>query len=293
MEVPVARANGTLSLHTFALPRATWDSLRSMSLCLCGGEASALPLLTPVPPTAPTMCASDARRECRDFVSNVWRELLSEHENKSVMTLFLPQGAVKFRRGDDVVAFAFAVAVDPQRDVLPSRNFTAAALRRARAGAGAARDVSSVDDAADATAHAARIAMDLANTVVELVQSTVTLPEWTYLWNREPAHFPFPFQSSQYLHLLRNALTGAVLRDKNMDPFMPHEFDWTMRLLGRDWPTLGVTMIGLSRILNTHFALADTVASGVPGDFFEVCVPARSQLVSRQRTLGAARLCGY
>jgi hypothetical protein len=214
----------------------------------------------------------------------MWRSLLHEHERSDVLSIVLGEARVPFRRGDDV--FALVSAVAHAAGVLPPRNFTDTALRAERRRArnapsggepgGGDDDAVSDDghggvvDAANATAIAARVGLELAALVVDLVQDTQALPQWAYLWNREPAPFPFPFQASQYLHLLRNAVTGATMRDENMAPFMPRDYDWSTRLVGRDWPAHAHTMVGLARTLNTHFALADTVASGVAGDFFEV-----------------------
>jgi O-methyltransferase len=47
------------------------------------------------------------------------------------------------------------------------------------------------------------------------------------------------------------------------------EEDRARRLVGRDWPANGVTMIGLERLNNLQQCVRRVIADGVPGDFIE------------------------
>ena len=104
---------------------------------------------------------------------------------------------------------------------------------------------------------------------------------------------PLPPFAAKYLELIELSLTGSLLREAargechpersaqsppphkkvgtcyavNQGPFSVHR-----RLVGRDWPTHGVTMVGHARLHNLRFCLERAIAENVPGDFVELGV---------------------
>ena len=71
----------------------------------------------------------------------------------------------------------------------------------------------------------------------------------------------------RYLNLLEASLTGMLFEDKPVSG--GGEFDPNVRLLGRDWPSLSVSMIGSVRMRNLRYACETVVLDGVVGDFIE------------------------
>ena len=68
-------------------------------------------------------------------------------------------------------------------------------------------------------------------------------------------------------------LTGIIYKDNNTAPFIAeYQMNYALRAIGLDWPQHADTMIGLARMENTMFALQDTIAHGVNGDFLEAGV---------------------
>ena len=113
---------------------------------------------------------------------------------------------------------------------------------------------------------------------------------------RHAALPPLPPFAAQYLNLVELSLTGTLMPpdarsechpDKplhlppgrevgenagtcfavNTDPFNANR-----RLIGRDWPTHSMTMVGHARLRNVRHCLESAFASGVPGDFVELGV---------------------
>jgi hypothetical protein len=104
---------------------------------------------------------------------------------------------------------------------------------------------------------------------------------------------PLPPFAAKYLDLVELSLTGSLLPESgrgechpersvketpprgkagtcyavNQGPFSVHR-----RLIGRDWPTHGVTMVGHARLRNLRFCLERAIAENVPGDFVELGV---------------------
>uniref|UniRef100_UPI0012E8FAFA TylF/MycF/NovP-related O-methyltransferase n=2 Tax=Mycobacterium sp. Marseille-P9652 TaxID=2654950 RepID=UPI0012E8FAFA len=74
----------------------------------------------------------------------------------------------------------------------------------------------------------------------------------------------------RYLNLLEASLTGMLFEDKPMSG--QGEFDPNTRLLGRDWPSLSVSMIGSVRMRNLRHACETVILDGVEGDFIETGV---------------------
>jgi O-methyltransferase len=81
-----------------------------------------------------------------------------------------------------------------------------------------------------------------------------------------------------YLDLLEQTLTGAILEDVGLVPsFDPNpvhadRYDENVRLIGMDWPSRAVTMVGLKRLRNLRQCAADVLKDDVPGDFIETGV---------------------
>jgi O-methyltransferase len=76
----------------------------------------------------------------------------------------------------------------------------------------------------------------------------------------------------RYLNLLEASLTGMLFEDTPCDYWSGGEFDPNTRLLGRDWPSLSLTMIGGVRMRNLRYACETVVLDGVDGDFIETGV---------------------
>ncbi len=122
-------------------------------------------------------------------------------------------------------------------------------------------------------------------------------PEYVANYSRRPAALPSlqPF-AEKYLELIELSVTGTLMPPDarsechpdrplklphgrnvdqnagtcfavNTDPFNAHR-----RLIGRDWPTNAITMVGHARLRNVRHCLESVVASGVPGDFVELGV---------------------
>jgi hypothetical protein len=104
---------------------------------------------------------------------------------------------------------------------------------------------------------------------------------------------PLPPFAAKYLELIELSLTGSLLPEAargechperrpqsppprgkagtcyavNQGPFVAHR-----RLVGRDWPTHGVTMVGHARLHNLRHCLQRAIAENVSGDFVELGV---------------------
>src|SRR6201997_488381 len=74
----------------------------------------------------------------------------------------------------------------------------------------------------------------------------------------------------RYLNLLEASLTGMLFEDKPVSG--QGEFDPNTRLLGRDWPSVSVSMIGSIRMRNLRYACETVLLDGVEGDFIETGV---------------------
>jgi hypothetical protein len=78
-----------------------------------------------------------------------------------------------------------------------------------------------------------------------------------------------------YLDLLKKSLTGMIAESPPLDtPWMPsgRPYDASLRALGVDWPSVGETMIGLTRLENIQECVEAVVRDGVPGDLLEAGV---------------------
>jgi hypothetical protein len=103
---------------------------------------------------------------------------------------------------------------------------------------------------------------------------------------------PLPPYASKYLELLELSLTGSLLPKPLRSECHPErqassssaprkgtcyavnqgDFNVQRRLVGRDWPTHGVTMVGHARLRNIRHCLERAIAENVPGDFVELGV---------------------
>jgi O-methyltransferase len=76
----------------------------------------------------------------------------------------------------------------------------------------------------------------------------------------------------RYLNLLEASLTGMLVEDAPCNPWMDDGFDPTRRFMGRDWPSVALSMIGAVRMRNLRQACETVVLDGVEGDFIETGV---------------------
>jgi O-methyltransferase len=76
----------------------------------------------------------------------------------------------------------------------------------------------------------------------------------------------------RYLNLLEASLTGMLFEDAPFDYWSDGKFDPEKRFLGRDWPSLSVSMIGSVRMRNLRYACETVLLDGVEGDFAETGV---------------------
>jgi hypothetical protein len=75
-----------------------------------------------------------------------------------------------------------------------------------------------------------------------------------------------------YLSLMESCLTGIIYEDKPLKALGSEVYDPAIREVGRDWPSMAHTMIGVKRLRNLR-TLAETVlVNEIPGDFIETGV---------------------
>jgi len=75
-----------------------------------------------------------------------------------------------------------------------------------------------------------------------------------------------------YLSLMESCLTGIIYEDKPFDAVGGGVYDPALREVGRDWPSMAHTMIGVKRLSNLRRLAEDVIAKGIPGDFIETGV---------------------
>tara|TARA_B110001452_G_scaffold259899_1_gene256797 strand:+ start:139 stop:1206 length:1068 start_codon:yes stop_codon:yes gene_type:complete len=108
---------------------------------------------------------------------------------------------------------------------------------------------------------------------------------------------PLAPYAAKYLELIELSLTGSLLPSEarsECHPDRPVElprgksvtdpvagtcfavntgrFNTQRRLIGRDWPTHGLTMVGHARLRNVRHCIEHAIATGIPGDFVELGV---------------------
>lgn len=79
-----------------------------------------------------------------------------------------------------------------------------------------------------------------------------------------------------YLHTVKLSVVGALLQTPGVNPgvgkaesLTQTPYDAERRYRGSDWPTYGLTMIGIERLDNVHKLLVEALRQDVPGDFVE------------------------
>lgn len=77
---------------------------------------------------------------------------------------------------------------------------------------------------------------------------------------------------NRYLNILESSLTGSLVGDTPIQPGNTGKFDPATRYLGRDWPSLAQTMIGVARMRNLRQLCESAILNGIPGDFIETGV---------------------
>ncbi|RPF24901.1 TylF/MycF family methyltransferase [Streptomyces sp. TLI_185] len=76
-----------------------------------------------------------------------------------------------------------------------------------------------------------------------------------------------------YLDLMKRVLTNLIYRDAAIQTFeYEGEAGVDARLLGRDWPSVAHTMVGLKRLDNLQHCVETALADRVPGDLVETGV---------------------
>lgn len=93
------------------------------------------------------------------------------------------------------------------------------------------------------------------------------LSQWAasdVLSERSPEHL--------YLDLLKKVLTRVLFPDRSRNIGGESPFDLDKRETGQDWPSEGETMVGIRRLDNLEFCIADVIRRNVPGDLIETGV---------------------
>jgi len=75
-----------------------------------------------------------------------------------------------------------------------------------------------------------------------------------------------------YLSLLQSCLTGIIYEDKPLTALGTEIYHPGIREVGRDWPSLAHTMIGVKRLANLRQLSESVLQNKVPGDFIETGV---------------------
>jgi O-methyltransferase len=75
-----------------------------------------------------------------------------------------------------------------------------------------------------------------------------------------------------YLSLMERCLTGIIYEDRPLKALGSEIYDPAIREVGRDWPSMAHTMIGVKRLANLRMLGESVIANRVPGDFIETGV---------------------
>lgn len=67
-------------------------------------------------------------------------------------------------------------------------------------------------------------------------------------------------------------MTGVLIRDRNFDPWSETIYDRNKRALGKDWPALAQTMIGMTRLHSLRQMCETVLIDDIPGDMIETGV---------------------
>jgi hypothetical protein len=75
-----------------------------------------------------------------------------------------------------------------------------------------------------------------------------------------------------YLSLIEKCLTGTIYEDKAFQSVGDGVYDPSLREVGRDWPSMAHTMIGVKRMRNLRILTERVISKRIPGDFIETGV---------------------
>jgi hypothetical protein len=94
--------------------------------------------------------------------------------------------------------------------------------------------------------------------------------------NEDGMLFVFPDESPLvrlYLDIVRDTVCGLTLQTQEQgatgDTGEKVPLNVAQRIIGGDWPSIGITMIGQKRLVNIEWALRFVIANNIPGDFIE------------------------
>lgn len=77
---------------------------------------------------------------------------------------------------------------------------------------------------------------------------------------------------NRYLNILETSLTGSLFCDIPQSPWSGQKYDPIARMLGRDWPSLAISMIGTIRMRHLRHLCETAIQENIPGDFIETGV---------------------
>jgi O-methyltransferase len=108
---------------------------------------------------------------------------------------------------------------------------------------------------------------------LQLLKNTLTY----YLWGETLLPLEVTHSSSSLQRVLHGCLRAADSVVKGVSGgrvriARQFRFDPALRSVGKDWPPLADTMIGLKRLENIQFCLEDILRNNVPGDLIETGV---------------------
>ena len=75
-----------------------------------------------------------------------------------------------------------------------------------------------------------------------------------------------------YLSLMEACLTGIIYEDKPLQALGTDVYDPAVREVGRDWPSMAHTMIGVKRLANLRALVENVIRNQIPGDLIETGV---------------------
>lgn len=75
-----------------------------------------------------------------------------------------------------------------------------------------------------------------------------------------------------YLSLMQGCLTGIIYEDKPLKALGTEVYDRSVREVGRDWPSMAHTMIGVKRLANLRTLAESVIRNKIPGDLIETGV---------------------
>ncbi len=93
-----------------------------------------------------------------------------------------------------------------------------------------------------------------------------------------------------YLSLMERCLTGAIYEDRPLKALGTEVYDPALREVGRDWPSLAHTMIGIKRLRNLRVLTEEVIRNQVPGDFVETGVWRGGACIMMRAVLKAYRI---